>query len=234
MKKENLDSYVHNYSALGDRMDAATTYCGEIFRRYMRQGSVLELGPAQGVMTRLLYPYYNDYTVVDGSRLWIQELKEKYPDINCNNCYFEEFQPTRKYDNIVLGHVLEHVEDPVKILQLCKTWLNSEGVLLSAVPNSHSLHRQAAVKMGLLQSEDQLNDTDRSLGHKRVYNLNMLCDHFEKAGLFVLKTGGYWLKPISNAQINETWNENMIDAFLQLGESYPDISAEIYIIAKGD
>lgn len=232
MKNENLDRFVDNYSSLGDCMDAATEYCGKIFRRHMNEGSVLELGPAHGVMTQLLNRYYKDYTVVDGSKIWIQELKKKLPEVVCYNCYFEEFSPTRKYDNIILGHVLEHVDDPVQILKLCKTWLNVDGHILSAVPNAHSLHRQAAVKMGLLQSEDQLNDTDRSIGHKRVYNWDMMRTHVENAGLSVVKMGGYWLKPLSNAQINRSWDTQMVDAFLELGELYPEISAEIYVVAE--
>lgn len=232
MKNENLDSYVGNYVALGECMDAATIYCGEIFRRHMCDGSVLELGPAQGVMTDLLHPFYDDYTVVDGSELWIKELTKKYSNIKSYVSYFEEFKPERKYDNIILGHVLEHVDNPVQILRLCKDWLNVGGVILSSVPNAHSIHRQAAVKMGILQTEDQLNNTDRSIGHKRVYNKELLRSHFEEAGLEIVKVGGYWLKPITNAQINQSWNAQMVDAFLKLGEEYPDIAGEIYIIAK--
>lgn len=44
--------------------------------------------------------------------------------------------------------------------------------------------------------------------------------------------GGYWLKPVSNGQIEENWTGKMVEAFMKLGERYPDIAAEIYIIAK--
>jgi len=51
------------------------------------------------------------------------------------------------------GHVLEHVDDPVAVLRLVKSWLKPGGRVLAAVPNARSIHRQAAVIMGLLPYE---------------------------------------------------------------------------------
>ena len=34
-----------------------------------------------------------------------------------------------------------------------------------------------------------------------------------------------------NKQIEESWNEEMIRAFMKLGEKYPEIAAEIYVVA---
>lgn len=131
----------------------------------------------------------------------------------------------------MLGHVLEHVIDPVDILKRCGTWLNDGGRILAAVPNSESLHRQAAVLMGMLSSTKQLNATDEKNGHRRVYDLKALKNDFHDAGLKIIKTGGYWLKPLSNGQIEATWNYDMVNAFLKLGEKYPEIAGEIYIVA---
>ena len=40
------------------------------------------------------------------------------------------------------------------------------------------------------------------------------------------------MKPLSNGQLEAQWTAPMIDAFMQLGERYPDIAAEIYVIAE--
>jgi hypothetical protein len=40
------------------------------------------------------------------------------------------------------------------------------------------------------------------------------------------------IKPISNAQIEETWTSEMLDAYMILGERYPEIAGEIYIVAS--
>lgn len=74
-------------------------------------------------MTDLLYPCFSDdYTIVDGTAFFVSSLQERYPRMKCYTSLFEDFQPNRLYGNIILGHVLEHVEDPVKILKLCSQW----------------------------------------------------------------------------------------------------------------
>lgn len=103
--------------------------------------------------------------------------------------------------------------------------------MITAVPNAHSLHRQAAVLMNILSSENQLGETDKINGHRRVYNLPMLKEHFVQAGLKVKESSGYWLKPLSNSQINGVWSQELIDAYLKLGEMYPEIAGEIYVVA---
>lgn len=228
----NLDEYVRNYDYNGGVMQYATSYCSDIFLRYMVGKSVLELGPAEGVMTERLYKKYSDYTCVEGSSIFADDLIKRFSRLNVICSYFEDFEPDRKFDNIVLGHVLEHVDDPVEILRKCKSWIAEDGRILTAVPNSHSIHRQAAVQMKILKSEDELNSTDKKVGHRRVYNTEMLLNDFRRAEIEVIKTGGYWLKPLSNYQIEQDWNIEQINAFMELGENYPDIAAEIYVIAK--
>ncbi len=225
-------SSIANYGA--GVMNYTTEHCARIFLDNMITGegsNVLELGPAEGITTDALIKHYDNYTVVDGADFWIEALKKRYPAIKGYVSLFEDYEPCERYDNIVLGHVLEHVIDPVGILRRCSTWLKQEGKILCAVPNSHSIHRQAAVLMGMLDHEDMLNDTDVKNGHRRVYNIDSLSNDFENAGLRIIKKGGYWLKPLSNKQIDEYWDVKMIDAFLKLGEAYPEIAGEIYIVA---
>lgn len=170
-------------------------------------------------------------TVVEGSALFCEQIKKKLPSVNVANALFEEFEPEQKFDSIILGHVLEHVEDPVDILKRAKNWLNSEGEIFAAVPNARSLHRQAAVIMGLLRSEDELNEMDVHHGHRRVFSPESFRKIFTEAGLKIKIFGGYWLKPVSNSQIEKTWNNEMLQAFMSLGERYPDIAGEIYVVA---
>ena len=209
-------------------------YSGEIFARYLQKGqSILELGPAEGNMTEILYhKFAKDYTVVDAVESYIELLKKKFPNMKGQASLFEEYRPERKWDNIVLGHVLEHVEDPVDILKRCKSWLKPNGRVMCSVPNCNSIHRQAAVIMGLQKTVKDLSDMDKTHGHRRVYSRQELINDFEKAGFKIKNEGGYWLKPLSNAQLEATWTKEMIDAFMVLGEQFPEIAAEIYVIAE--
>ena len=213
-------------------MQPAIRYCFKIFRRYMDGDSILEMGPAEGVMTALLATTGKSITVVEGSELFCENLKANFPDAQVINSLFEDFVPDCGFDNIVLGHVLEHVDDPVDILQRAAEWLNPGGRILAAVPNARSLHRQAAVIMGVLAQEGELNELDKKHGHRRVFNPESFRNIFYQAGFVVDVFGGYWLKPLANSQIEDSWTPEMVDAFMQLGERYPDIAGEIYVVAS--
>ena len=76
------------------------------------------------------------------------------------------------------------MEDAEDILSRAKQWLKpGAGRLFAAVPNARSLHRQAAVIMGILQEEDTLNEMDMHHGHRRVFNPETFRNAFGRAGL---------------------------------------------------
>lgn len=207
-------------------------YSYELLLRNIRGNRLLEMGPAEGVMTERLISLDKALTVVEGSSSFCESLRLRFPDINVVHSLFEDYQPDTQFDTIVLGHVLEHVEDPVDILRRAKNWLAPKGCIFAAVPNARSIHRQAAVLMGLLPQEDALNDADLHHGHRRVFNPESFRSAFSRAGLHIDVFGGYWLKPVSNAQIESDWTAEMVDAFMRLGERYPDIAGEIYVVAS--
>jgi len=213
--------------------EVSIKYSFRIASRFFVGNSILELGPAEGVMTELLATTGKTITVVEGAAFFCEKLRQHFPQLQIVNALFEEFDSEGKqFDNIILGHVLEHVIDPVDILCRVRSWLAPHGRVFAAVPNARSLHRQAAVIMGLLPGEDSLNDMDRHHGHRRVFNPESFRSIFIKAGLRIEILGGYWLKPLSNRQIEQHWTPEMLDAFMELGEQYPDISGEIYIVAS--
>lgn len=191
----------------------------------------LELGSAEGEMTQYLIDDFEHLTSVDGSK----ELLEMIPDYKNHtkvHSFFENYKPERKFNTIVMEHILEHVDNPVEIMNLAKEWLIEGGVMLLGVPNANSIHRLAAVKMGILKTPDELNSRDHSLGHQRVYSMDTFSKDIEKAGLKIIKSGGVYFKPLSNGQIEHNWNEEMIEGFYELGKDFPDNCAEIYAICK--
>lgn len=212
-------------------MGNAIHYCFRVLARHCPGEHVLELGPAEGLMTERLIGAGKQVTVVEGSSSFCDALRHRFAQIEVHCALFEEFETTARYDTVVLGHVLEHVADPVAVLRRVRRWLRPHGHVFAAVPNARSLHRQAAVLMGLLPVETALNTQDHLHGHRRVFTPEMLRALFPEASLRVETFGGYWLKPLSNGQLERDWNAAMIDAFMQLGERYPDIAGEIYVVA---
>jgi 2-polyprenyl-3-methyl-5-hydroxy-6-metoxy-1,4-benzoquinol methylase len=229
---ENLERIASD-SWYGRGVNARTIeYSFRIFTRHMRGDSILELGPAEGIMTTLLAPLAKKLTLVEGAAIFCEDLRRRFPQANVVRSLFEDFRTEERFDNIVLGHVLEHVADPVEILRLARSWLKPEGRILAAVPNARSTHRQAAVLMGLLPFEEAMNEADQHHGHRRVFSPETFRQAFILSGLQVEVFGGYWLKPVSNGQVEESWTPMMVDAFMQLGERYPDIAGEIYVVAS--
>ncbi len=86
--------------------------------------------------------------------------------------------------------------------------------------------------MGLLDNIFARSEKDIHHGHMRIYTPETFYPEFTSIGFQIVSKGGYWLKPISDSQIEANWNEELLSAFMVLGEQYPDIAAEIYVIAK--
>ena len=210
-----------------------TSYSYNLFKLHsIKNGSVLELGPAEGVMTDRIVKDFENVTVIESSKKFSNMLKKKYKHIEVYNSLFENFKSYKQYDNIILGHVLEHVKNPIGILKKIKKNLTKNGILFCAVPNARSLHRQAATILGMLDNEFELNISDKHHGHRRVYTPETLRSDFINSGYNISFFGGYWIKSLSNKQIEKTHSLKMIKAFMKLGERYPDIAAEIYVVAK--
>ena len=230
-EKKRVEDSVEFY--LEKQLDFDKTLIGLRYRtikKHIKGPYGLELGPAEGQMTRYLVDDFEELTIVDGASDLLA-LVHDAPNVIKVHALFEEFEPEKKYNTILMEHILEHVDDPVGLMVRAKEWLADDGVMLLGVPNGMSLHRLAAVKMGLLSHSCELNSRDHELGHRRVYTPETFRADVEKAGLKIAESGGVFIKPVSNKQIQDNWNENMIEGFYQLGNDFPENSAEIYVVA---
>lgn len=200
-------------------------------RPYVVGPAGLELGPAEGEMTRLLVRDFARLTVVEGSRELLDRIP-RYPNLVLVHSLFEEYEPRERFNSIVLDHVLEHVEDPVGLLRRASSWLAPGGRLLIGVPNGHSVHRLAGVKMGLLAHPCELNARDHALGHRRVYTSETLRRDLDAAGLRVIALQGVFFKPLSNEQIEKTCSHEMIEAFYELGRDFSENCADLFAASE--
>jgi len=189
----------------------------------------LELGPAEGEMTRFLVNDFEHLTVVEGSKKLLNKINN-FPNLTKVHSLFEDYQPDKLFDTIILEHILEHVSDPVELLHKVKSWMAPKGRMLLGVPNANSIHRLVAVKMGLLKKPSELNSRDISLGHRRVYTPDLFFRDIEESGLIVDEWGGVYFKPLSNKQIEDNWSTEMIQGFFELGKDFPQFSAEIFAV----
>jgi 2-polyprenyl-3-methyl-5-hydroxy-6-metoxy-1,4-benzoquinol methylase len=201
------------------------------FKPYFKGRTLLELGPALGQMTKFLVNDFDKVEVVEGSKDLLYQIPN-YNNLVKHHSYFEEFETNKKFDTIILSHVLEHIEKPQELLQLVFKWLANDGIFLVSVPNSKSIHRLAAVEMGLLKNEFELNQRDHDLGHYRVYDLYSLKKEVRDSGFKIINEGGIFFKPFSNKQIEESWDDQMINGFFHLGKKFPQNCAEIFVVCS--
>lgn len=206
-------------------------YNFKTLKTYFKGLTALELGPASGYMTKSLVNEFEQLDIVEGSEMLLNEIPE-YPNVKKYLSYFEEFETKKKYDSIIMSHVLEHIKDPILVLRKISNWLKPDGVFLISVPNARSIHRMVAVEMGLLANVNDLNQRDKDLGHYRVYDSNLLKLHVEDSGFEIIDSGGIFLKPLSNFQIENNWTKEMMDGFYEIGKKFPENCAEIFIACK--
>lgn len=219
------------FDYFGGVCEASTEYALGIVKRCLVGKRILEVGPADGHMTRGLAKDF-DLTLVEASETLSQKLRQAFPQANVITTLVEEFAPCDRFDNILLCHMLDHVRDPVAIVRRAAAWLSPGGKMIAISPNSDSLHRQAAVLMGLLPAANAFSERDQIQGKRRIFSREEFAQLFSSAGLKIEFFGGYWLKTLSNRQIEEQWTPEMIAAFFALGERYPEIAAEMCLVAS--
>jgi 2-polyprenyl-3-methyl-5-hydroxy-6-metoxy-1,4-benzoquinol methylase len=201
--------------------------------RLVPPGLVLDLGCADGLLTRALATAGRRVVAVDASPIRVERTRQSTAglDVAVYESYFETFEPPdgARFDGIVLACILEHLDDPVALLRRCAGWLAPRGAVVAVVPHGRSVHRRAGVHMGMLPNLEALGEADDALDHKRVYTREMLAGEFERAGLRVSETGGILFKPLPNSRMKDL-PVALIDAYAALGRELPDLAAEIYAV----
>lgn len=194
--------------------------------------NILEMGPAEGRATRKLYEYFQEVHVVDASSTYLKVIESELPKVKTHLCFFEDFIPNQKYDNILMSHILEHVENPELVLETALSWMKPNGKIFASVPNSNSIHREIGVRMGLLKTHNELNESDLKIGHRRVYNKDEFEMLFRRPDLEILKSSGFFLKFFSNKELEEDFSDEFLEQLMSIGELAPEKAAELYIIAR--
>ena len=232
------DDASHDYAYSFD-FDVMHNYMVESFKPFFKGNDVLELGSFKGDFTKRLLPYFSDVTCVEASEEAIEFSKINLGNtVNFYNSLFEETILPKKYDNIILTHVLEHIDNPVDLLRKIKEeWLSDEGSLFIACPNANAPSRQIAVKMGLIDHNSAITDSEKDHGHRITYSLDTLERDARISGLNVINRGGIFFKALANFQWDSLLNTDIIskeylDGCYQLGQQYPDLCSSIFLVCK--
>lgn len=233
--KDNQDrKYVYGFD-----FDVMHPYMVKSFEPHFKEGNVLELGSFKGDFTKRLLPYFDDVTCVEASNEALVEARKNLPGtIEYHESLFENVTLPRKYKNIVMTHVLEHISDPVAVLKRVNDeWLEDDGRFFLVCPNANAPSRQIAVKMGLISHNDAVTEGERLHGHHITYSLDTLERDARAAGLNVVLRSGIFFKALANFQFDRLLQTDIIskeylDGCYALGHLYPDLCASIFLLCE--
>lgn len=236
--EESLDNSDRQYAYNFD-FDVMHHFMMKSFQPFFKKGNVLELGSYQGDFTTRLLSNFDDITCVEGSDKAIETAKKKLSDkVKFINSTFEKVILPDKYNNIVLTHVLEHLDSPVDILKrINDEWLSDNGYFFLVCPNANAPSRQIAVKMGLISHNSAVTEAEEKHGHRITYSLDTLERDAKLAGLNIVHRSGIFFKALANFQWDKLLNTDIIsDEYLEgcydLGQHYPDLCASIFLLCN--
>ncbi|RJG02935.1 class I SAM-dependent methyltransferase [Noviherbaspirillum sedimenti] len=235
---EIKDTADHQYAYSFD-FDVMHPFMIRSFAPFFNQGSLLELGSFKGDFTRRFLSHFDDVTCVEASGIAMEEARRKLGDkVHFVNSMFETATLPKRYDNIVLTHVLEHLDDPVLVLKrINDEWLAEGGRFFLVCPNANAPSRQIAVKMGLISHNAAVTPAEAEHGHRCTYSLDTLERDAVAAGLKVVHRSGIFFKALANFQWDKLLNTDIIskeylDGCYQLGQQYPDLCSSIFLMCE--
>jgi 2-polyprenyl-3-methyl-5-hydroxy-6-metoxy-1,4-benzoquinol methylase len=237
--QELKDTSEHKY-AYGFDFDVMHPFMLKSFIPFFKEGNFLELGSFKGDFTKRFLPYFKDITCVEASDEAIAIAKENLSENNIQfiNSLFETVNLPVKYDNIVLTHVLEHIDDPVGLMKrINNEWLSDNGRFFLVCPNANAPSRQIAVKMGLISHNSAVTPAEKEHGHNITYTLDTLERDAKAAGLNVVHRSGIFFKALANFQWDRLLNTDIIskeylEGCYQLGQQYPDLCSSIFLMCE--
>lgn len=225
--------------AYGFDFDVMHPYMIRSFEPFFRPGSLLELGSYQGQFTQRFLDHFDDITCVEASGEAVEEARRKLGNrVQFAHSTFETVTLPRRYDNIVLTHVLEHLDDPVRVLKRVNDeWLAEGGRFFLVCPNANAPSRQIAVKMGLISHNAAVTPAEAAHGHRCTYSLDTLERDAVAAGLKVAHRSGIFFKALANFQWDRLLQTDIIsreylDGCYQLGQVYPDLCSSIFLMCE--
>jgi SAM-dependent methyltransferase len=232
--KSNLDIHVAAYEGQNlydfDNEILLTWYPKRIMALSEGAASILELGLGHGFTTNLFAQVFNRHVVLDGSAAVIENFKKRYPDCKAEivETFFEDFQTSERFDIVVMGFILEHVDDPKLILKRFRQFLKPGGKMYVAVPNAEVMNRRLGHLAGLLPDMQSLSENDILLGHKRYYTVETLKQDILASDYEIEKMEGIYLKPLTTKQIlSLNLDKKIIDSLCELAIDYPELSCGI-------
>jgi 2-polyprenyl-3-methyl-5-hydroxy-6-metoxy-1,4-benzoquinol methylase len=136
---------------------------------------VLDVGCGSGLLSKTLLTKGYDVTVIDNDRKAIEIAKKK--GINGFVADINTWQTQEKFNCIILGDVLEHIEDDNSAMKIVHEMLEPNGCIVVNVPAYQTLFSKHDIALGHkrrysnLELESKLQDSGFTIERLRHWNL---------------------------------------------------------------
>jgi len=104
-------------------------------KRHKKEGTILDIGTGIGQFLWVAKDYFTKCYGTEVSESAVDIAREKYKLDVIRGSIEEINYKGIVFDNITLFHVLEHVPNPLTVINKCHDLLEDDGVLFIAVPN---------------------------------------------------------------------------------------------------
>lgn len=173
--------------------DTAPAY---IAKRIKKNSRVLEFGTAHGILTKYLKEELNCSVFGVEIDEECAQIAKKYADGfyvgDIESYKWLELLSGERFDYIIFADVLEHLYNPLDVLQKVKTLLNKDGSILVSLPNvAHNV-----IIMELLDDSFEYRRTgllDNT--HIRFFTKKSINDFVKRAGLSISYETGVYIPP---------------------------------------
>lgn len=176
---------------------------------FSSQINVLEVGCGLGTtLNTIKYKFSN--ANVYGIELVrdVAKYASVFTDVRCGDIETMELDYPRDYfDYIIFGDVLEHLRNPIAVLERLKPYIKKDGCILTSIPNVMNI----SVIFELLSGKWEYRDSgilDRT--HLRFFTLETIKTMFSKAGYDICEV--YANRNVKVENIPE-WFKNMLKKY---------------------
>ncbi|MCY7410437.1 MAG: class I SAM-dependent methyltransferase [Chitinophagales bacterium] len=185
--EENLQ-YKHKWQMLGD-----LPLESKIILKWIGEGKqVLEIGCHSGDFSEWIQKQNCEVTGIEINAKALQEAKPFLKESYCGDIEHEDFWlqlRNKKFDVIMFEHVLEHLNDPWKVLANSKKFLGKNGLLIIALPNISNADSRFNMFFGNFDYEET-GVMDKT--HLRFFNQKTTKEMILKAGYVIEEYESPW------------------------------------------